>query len=221
MLRIKVCGITRESDAQFAAQLGADALGFIFYEKSPRYISPQQAAKIAAKIPETISRVAVCVKPEIEEIEAIRQKFQFDVLQVHGELSTAYLQKLRDYTVLPAISVGADFSPQQMARYRPFAQAVLFDTKKAGHYGGTGRPFNWHLLKNLPPAWRLVLAGGLNSQNIVSAVETVQPYAVDLNSGVENRPGIKDQNKLVKIFTLLEDKRGERNLPQSKNFPTS
>lgn len=221
MLRIKVCGITRTVDAEFAANLGADALGFIFYEKSPRFITPQQAAEIVAPLPERIVRVAVCVRPEIDQVRKIFQHFRFDVLQIHGELNIAYLQKLKAYTVLPAISVGPGFSHRNISEFMPNSGAVLFDTKKAGHFGGTGTVFDWTLIQNLSSKMRIVLAGGLNSKNVIRAIKAVQPYAVDLNSGVETAPGIKDHKELLKIFTILKDKRGERDLSQFKNFPFS
>ncbi len=205
----------------FAAQLGADALGFIFYEKSPRFIAPQKAAEIAADLPENITRVAVCVRPDLQTIEAIDRIFPFDVVQIHGELSPEYLNTLDRYTVLPAAQIGAGFSDEHLFALKTRSGAVLFDTKKKDRHGGTGEVFDWGLLGNINSDLRIVLAGGLNSDNVLQALEKVNPYAIDLNSGVESRPGIKDHNKLEFIFNLVKDKRSGRQFEQNKSFPFS
>ncbi|KAA3615994.1 MAG: phosphoribosylanthranilate isomerase [Calditrichaeota bacterium] len=215
-MKIKVCGITRTANALKAVRLGADALGFIFYPASPRYISPQNAAKISTEIPESVTRVAVCVKPNLAYIAELVDIFKFDVLQIHGDFSPSYLANFKNYTVIPALQVGTDFSMGAVENFISESAAVLLDTQKNGHYGGTGEAFDWNLTKARNDNIRLILAGGLNPNNIIAAVKTVKPFAVDLNSGVEISPGIKDHKKLEIIFDKLKEIRGEQQFDQKK-----
>ncbi|MCA9732609.1 MAG: phosphoribosylanthranilate isomerase [Deferribacteres bacterium] len=219
MLRIKVCGITRKSDAEKAVELGADALGFIFYPHSPRFIHPMDAWDIARKLPENITKVAVVVVPDPETVAFIKHDFNFDVLQIHGALTPEYLLCLRVYSIVPALQVGDDFSIDQIVKLKTSTGAFLLDTFKKGEYGGTGASFDWSQAYKAKQHARIILAGGLNPENINKAVETVKPYAVDLNSGVESSPGIKDHEKLQDIFHKLKEYRRDWQPDPPKAYP--
>lgn len=196
MVRVKVCGITNAADAKEAVRCGANALGFIFYKKSPRYISPIKAKKIVAGLPLFVIPVGVFVNEKPETIKKITRICGLCTIQLHGDESSAYCRKLiRYYQVIKAFRI----SDKLPALKNYPAHAFLFDTYRKESYGGSGKVFNWDLLANKKFSRPVILSGGLNPKNVRKAVARVKPFAVDVSSGVEVRPG-KKSVKLLKEF---------------------
>ena len=194
MVRVKICGITNRADALCAVENGADALGFIFYARSPRYIPPERAAEIVRGLPPFATPVGVFVNEARERIDAILKLAGLRAVQLHGdeppEACLGY-----SVPVIRAFRVGAGFDAAAL-RACP-ADAFLLDTAKAGLYGGTGEAFDWALAREAASCGRIILAGGLTADNVAEAIRAVRPYAVDCGSGVEAEPGRKDHNKLA------------------------
>ncbi|HEY3304997.1 MAG TPA: phosphoribosylanthranilate isomerase [Candidatus Binatia bacterium] len=191
MVKIKVCGITNIDDAIRAVELGADLLGFNFYPPSPRYIAPEKARAILAQVPPEIGKVALFVNEPAAKIRDVIGQQAFSGLQFHGDESATYcrgweLKVIKAFRVRDRESLGAiDGFP---------ADYYLVDSWAPG-YGGSGAPFPWSWLEGLRPD-RLILAGGLDAGNVAEAIRLVRPYGVDVCTGVEARPGIKDHEKL-------------------------
>jgi len=200
-LLVKICGIGTLDDARFAVEAGADALGFVFWYMSPRRLEPEQAAAIAAELPESALRVGVFVDAPREEIERISNLVGLDLLQLHGEEPPEALAGL-SRPALKAVRVGKQFTADEALRYSGTAQGIVVDTRLPGELllGGTGVPFDWSLVKDLAEQVPfLMLAGGLSPTNVATAVRSVRPDAVDVSSGVERMPGRKDPAR-VKAF---------------------
>jgi len=191
--RIKVCGITRLEDALKASGLGVDAVGFVFYEKSPRYIEPAKAAAIIRQLPPFVSAVGLFVNPSQDFIARVLQTVPLGVVQLHGDETPEFCASQRR-RVLKAIHVsGAD----DLKRAAAFNCPILLDAKaSAGIYGGTGGTFDWSLLKGFRHDYPVSLAGGLNVENVDSAMAVRQWFALDVSTGVEQSPGIKDAEKM-------------------------
>ena len=199
MVRVKICGITNLSDAEHALRYGADALGFVFAE-SPRRIAPQKAAKIIRKIGPRVAPVGVFVNEKPENVLKIAWECQLSTVQLHGDESLATIKDIRKAGALKVIKSFRIANAADLARIESFeADAYLFDTKADGRFGGTGKSFDWTLLKNAKFRRPVILSGGLKPGNIEEAVRAVCPYGVDVSSGVEKSPGKKDP-KLVKEF---------------------
>ncbi|MGE5172719.1 MAG: phosphoribosylanthranilate isomerase [Betaproteobacteria bacterium] len=198
MIKIKICGITNLEDALFAAECGADALGFNFYRKSPRYIAPEKAAEIMAQLPPFIVPVAIFVNEREEKIRNTQFTTGIKVIQFHGDERPEFCERFAT-RVIKAFQVKDKESLQQMAHYH--VSAFLLDSYRDGVHGGTGETFDWHLAVVAKTFGRVILAGGLTPDNVVEAVKLVQPYAVDAASGVEKDKGIKDHAKLKKFIT--------------------
>lgn len=203
--RIKICGITRQEDLRAAVALGADALGFVFYPKSPRYVTPEQAAALCTVLPPYVSAVALFVNPTVEEVRAVAGKAPLALIQFHGDETLEACAELAAAVSRPfvrAFRVRPDTSPEELLEYEriyraasPWFSGLLLDTW-VDAYGGAGKVFDWSLVpKELAP--RVVLSGGLNVQNATDAVVRVRPFAVDVSSGVEAQKGIKDARKLA------------------------
>ena len=189
--QIKVCGITSLEDARAALEAGADMLGFNFYAGSPRYVSPAEARRIVERLPDGVTCVGVFVnEPTPAEVERIAREAGLGAAQLHGDETPEYCQSLRDLTTIKALRVGADYEVESAAAYE--TDAILLDAYVAGERGGTGHTFDWALAtltrERVP---QLFLAGGLNPDNVATAVAAVHPYAVDVCSGVETTPGRK------------------------------
>ncbi len=200
--RLKICGITRAEDALLAASLGVHALGFIFYKKSPRYISPERASEIIAQIPPFVQTVGVFVNEAMEKIRNIASFCGLNLIQLHGNESPLFCEKL-SLACIKAFRIKDETSLKNMAAYKEKVRGFLVDTYKKDQPGGTGESFNWELaikakVYNVP----IILAGGLAPDNIKRAVEIVQPYALDVNSGIEKAPGIKDKDLMKKLFVV-------------------
>ena len=195
LTRVKICGITRAQDALQAVKQGADAIGLVFYPKSPRNVSAAQAAEIVSQIPAFVTVVGLFVDAEHAFIQEVISSVKLDLLQFHGdETPSACRQYSRPY--MKAIRVKNGTNLVQYAADYADARALLLDAFAEGVPGGTGLVFDWSLIpQNLPLP--IVLAGGLNAENVGVAIEQVRPYAVDVSGGVEASKGIKDAAKIA------------------------
>jgi len=198
MIKIKICGITNLDDALAAAGAGADALGFNFYKKSPRYIEPEKAAEIISQLPPLIMPVGVFVNEREEKIREIQALTCMQAVQLHGDESPEFCQRFGN-RVIKACQVKDKESLKHMAHYR--VGAFLLDSYHDSLRGGTGATFDWHLAVVAKTFGRVILAGGLTPENVAEAVKLVQPYGVDVAGGVEKEKGIKDHAKLKKFIT--------------------
>jgi len=193
-VRVKICGITRVEDALAAAAAGADAIGLVFYAKSPRAVDIEQAREILAALPPFVTSVGLFVDAERSELERILASVPLDLLQFHGDESVQQCEAFgRPYIKALRVKAGDDIAAQ-VARY-PSAQGILLDAYVEGVPGGTGEAFDWSLI---PQALSkpLILAGGLRPDNVAEAVSRVRPYAVDVSGGVEASKGVKDVEKV-------------------------
>lgn len=192
---MKICGITRVEDALCAVQHGADAIGLVFYAPSPRNVNVAQAIEIVNKIPAFVSVVGLFVNADKSYINTVLSTVRLDMLQFHGDESPADCAQF-GLSYLKAIRMKPDTNLLQYAQDYSQAKALLLDTYTEGVAGGTGQVFDWNLIPNnlTKP---LILAGGLNAQNVSQAIELVKPYAVDVSGGVEAAKGIKDAAKIA------------------------
>jgi phosphoribosylanthranilate isomerase len=204
MVRVKICGITNARDAKAACDLGAAALGFNFYEKSPRVIAPAAAWKIISKLPKNVEAVGVFVNWSAEAIIALGRAIHLDTVQLHGDEPPAVARECaKCFRVTKALAAGANFQLKKLRAY-PAVSAFLLDAAATGQYGGTGKRSDWAVARRAAKSHRIILAGGLTPENVAEAIRTVQPYAVDVASGVESRPGKKDPGKLRAFFAEVE-----------------
>ena len=200
-MEIKICGITNMEDAVMAFAYGADALGFIFYEKSPRYVSPETAMRIIRNLPDDISKVGVFVNHDINAVREIYEFCGLDMIQLHGDESPAYCREFSQSILIKAISPRNEEDLGIVKRYG--VKAVIIDARESGLYGGTGKKSNWELAAKLKEMHLLVLSGGLNAGNILEGIRTVSPQAVDVNSGVELSPGKKDPKQVQSMIETV------------------
>jgi phosphoribosylanthranilate isomerase len=198
MIKVKICGITNKEDALYAAGCGANALGFIFYEKSPRYIEPDNAKTIIAALPPFVTTVGVFVNKDFNDIRDITLLTGVTVVQLHGDESPSYCN-LVEGKLIKAIRVKNDSSIEGLKKYD--VDAFLLDSFDKNSFGGSGLTFDWKLAEKAKQYGKIILAGGLTPDNVEEAVKKVAPYGVDVNSGVEKKPGIKNKNK-VKEFII-------------------
>lgn len=193
-VRVKICGITRVEDALAAAAAGADAIGLVFYAKSPRAVDIEQARAILAALPPFVTSVGLFVDAERSELERILASVPLDLLQFHGDESVQQCEAFgRPYIKALRVKAGDDIAAQ-VARY-PSAQGILLDAYVEGVPGGTGEAFDWSLIPQMLSK-PLILAGGLRPDNVAEAVSRVRPYAVDVSGGVEASKGVKDVEKV-------------------------
>lgn len=199
MVKVKICGITNIDDAQAAVEAGADILGFVFYNKSPRCIRPDRAKEIIAQLPDEVEKVALFVNEEPAVIKNIlREIEEIDILQFHGDETPQFCNDFNKM-VIKAIRVRDEQSLKFLEHYK--VNFFMLDAFKDDTYGGTGLSFDWKLASeakkyNTP----IMLSGGLNPDNVKEAVEQVRPFAVDVSSGVEFSPGRKDPEKIKKFI---------------------
>ncbi|PTN12671.1 phosphoribosylanthranilate isomerase [Nitrosomonas aestuarii] len=194
-VRVKICGITRVEDVISAIKWGADAIGFVFWPKSARYVTPQQASKIAAKIPAFINTVGVYVDPDSDWVEETASAAKLSLLQFHGNEDPGFCEQF-SLSYIKAIRVKDDVDLLQYANQYHTAKGLLLDTYAKSMPGGTGQVFDWRLIPQYLPL-PVILSGGLNTENVATAVKQVRPWAVDVSSGVESAKGIKDEQKII------------------------
>ncbi len=206
-IKIKICGITKPEDAALAAKLEAWAVGFIFVKESPRYIEPQEVKSIISSLPQNIEKIGVFANSSLEEVIDVASESGITGIQLHGDESAEFCAGLSDsinILVIRAIRVRDFGDLEIIPAYKGIVSAILLDTYSESQLGGTGETFNWEIAKaaklyDIP----IILAGGLNPENIKEAFRQVQPYALDISSGVEKGKGIKDHNKLIDLFNVL------------------
>ena len=204
MIRVKICGITHMADAEKAIELGADALGFVF-AKSPRQITPQKASDITRKICPFVKTVGVFVNEEFSEIQKVMDFCGLDLIQLHGNETVSVCSKLAP-KVIKAFRVQSEASLLRIAEFKNHVRAILLDAYQEGLNGGTGKTFDWGLaVKAKASGIPMVLSGGLGPGNIEEALERVNPFAVDISSGIEKRPGIKDHERMRIFMGKIKD----------------
>jgi len=202
-MEIKICGITNLEDALHACESGADAVGFIFYRKSPRYIEPRTSRDIIKELPRHISRVGVFVNHNPSEVKDIFSLCGLSMIQLHGDESPEYCFQFPASTLIKAVSPKSESSLDTLERYP--VKAILVDSRIHGKYGGTGKECDWNLAIRVKTVHPLILAGGLTDANIRKAIKVVLPHAVDLNSGVEHSTGKKDPLKVKNIIQMIRE----------------
>jgi phosphoribosylanthranilate isomerase len=200
MVRVKICGITNVEDALLACELGADAIGMNFYSNSPRCISPFMASKIIGKLPPFVASVGVFVNWQAAPVTALAKALGLAAAQLHGDEPPQLITEIaKKVSVIKALHVGKGSVLPPFAKYRG-ATAFLLDAPHSGRYGGTGKTADWGAAHIAAKSHRILLAGGLTPENVAEAILAVRPYAVDVTSGVESKPGKKDSSKLRAFF---------------------
>jgi phosphoribosylanthranilate isomerase len=195
---VKICGVTRIEDALAAARLGAHAIGFVFYPRSPRNVAAEHAAKIINTLPPFLTSVGLFVNAETQFVERTLDIVPLDLLQFHGEETPEYCSRFRR-PYIKALRVRAGMDLLQYAIQFKGSRGLLLDAFVEGTHGGTGASFDWNLIPAGLPL-PVILSGGLNAGNVAGAIRRVRPYAVDVSSGVESAPGIKDMKKMSDFF---------------------
>lgn len=197
MTKVKICGITNSEDALYASDLGASFIGMIFYPDSPRFVTYETALKIVSSLPELVIPVGVFVNPTLEEVVSGIKETGIKAVQIHGTLNQDELKELKIIKIRAfGINDSFDFRSVSDNDY----DYLLLDNSIKGQYGGTGKTFNWTKIPSSINKDKLILAGGLNPENIGEAIKSVKPAVVDVSSGVESSPGIKDKSKLITFF---------------------
>lgn len=207
-VKTKICGITNLEDARAAVELGADALGFNFYRKSPRYIEPERARSLIAELPPLVAMVGIFVdERRPEQVVEIARATGMGIVQLHGSESPDYTRQISPLPVFKAFGMGPRFDLDRIAAYS--VQAVLLDTGGEVLQGGTGKTFDWDLALEAKRLGRVILAGGLKPKNVFEAICRVQPYGIDVCSGIEQEPGRKDYRKMEALFNEIHRARRE------------
>ncbi|PHS26562.1 MAG: phosphoribosylanthranilate isomerase [Methylophaga sp.] len=191
--RVKICGITRRQDAEFAVEMGVDALGLVFYAPSPRAVTIAQAQDIVVGLSPLVSIVALFVNADSEYVKACLAALPISILQFHGDESVEYCEQF-NHPYMKALRMREGIDLKAVAHQYKSASAILLDSYQPGVPGGTGQVFDWSLVDNINMP--VILAGGLDAENVVQAIKQVAPYAVDVSGGVELAKGIKDNNKV-------------------------
>jgi phosphoribosylanthranilate isomerase len=204
MVKVKFCGIKRDEDALDAARLGVHALGFIFLKESPRYISPQQAKEIILQLPPLVLRIGVFRNQTVSEIMEIASFCKLDAVQLHGEESPAECRKLKESLRLIKTLRVKDQKVLELIPEYKFVDAILLDTYQEEKAGGTGQTFNWEIAREARKfKVPIILSGGLTPDNIKQAIREVNPYAVDVSSGIEEKPGMKSHELMAKFIASV------------------
>jgi len=214
IIEVKICGITSLEDAETAMLAGADAIGFIFYPRSPRYVTPDRAREISRKLPARVCRVGVFVDHDAEGVRRIAEFCGLDFIQLHGNESPDYCRTFSPSVVIKAVSIQEE---EDLALLKDYpVRAILADAHDPVRRGGIGKTCDWNLARKAGENHRLILSGGLNPQNILSAIEAVRPLAVDIGSGVESQPGKKDPGKIKELMAAVRSFKDTRR-PSSGN----
>lgn len=195
---VKICGITRIADAEAAIALGADALGFIFWPKSPRYVDPEQARSIVAALPPFVTTVGVFVNQSARLMNGVAARVGLSAVQLHGDESVGMLDEI-DRPVVKALPLGEE-DPAATAAAWPARVRLLIDVHDREARGGTGRTVDWQRAAAVAACRPVLLAGGLKPDNVADAIRSVRPFGIDVSSGVESAPGIKDHARLSALF---------------------
>lgn len=201
-IKTKICGITNLDDAKAAVKLGADIIGFNFYKPSPRYIEPEKAKDIIGKLPAFVDTAGIFVNADAQEIRDFTDPGLLNWVQLHGDETPEFCAQFNQWNVrtIKAARIKSPEDIEQAMQYHTFA--LLFDAFDPNLYGGTGKTFDWKMIKDCPR--RIFLAGGLNPDNIVEALK-VEVYCLDVCSGIESAPGIKDHQKMEQLFRNIHD----------------
>jgi phosphoribosylanthranilate isomerase len=199
MTKIKICGITNIDDALLSVRLGADMIGFNFYENSPRYIEPSEAASIIQRLNGSVEKVGIFVNETVGRLREIVELARLDAVQLHGDESPVYVGELAGVKVIKAFRIDKDFNLTQLERFD--VDAVLVDAYSADEFGGTGKTCDWTTAKKIAEKFpNMFLSGGLSAENVAAAVKQVKPYAVDACSLLETEKGKKDASKLEEFI---------------------
>ena len=203
MTKVKICGITNLEDAELSVKFGADALGFNFYPVSPRYITPENAREIIEKLPESVLKVGVFVNESLDKIAEIAETAKLNALQLHGQETPEFAKELKAKTnleIIKAFRVSPTFKPEDVLQYE--VDAILLDAYNPKEHGGTGETFDWEIAKKVQEIFpKMYLAGGLNDLNVAHALVLLNPFGVDVCSGIESQKGNKDKIKLINFVT--------------------
>ena len=206
--RVKICGITNVEDARCAVEAGTDALGFVFFSGSKRFIEPEKAAEIISKVPSLVACVGVFVNAPMGEVDRIVKLTRISAVQFHGDESPEFV-RLCPYPSYKAFRVTDGFSFESIKTYP--SDTFLLEPYAEGEFGGTGNAMDWTIASRAREYGNLILAGGLSPDNIEDAITSVRPYAVDVNSGVECSPGKKDHDRIEELFQILDTMRKKFN----------
>lgn len=198
---VKVCGVCRAEDAQLAVTLGASAIGFVFWPASPRYCEPERAREIAARLPAHITTVGVFVDQPVRQLIEIADRIPLGALQLHGGEAIADFNGVRQ-PLIKAVAVTNSFEPAEVDRL-PAGVTVLLDAHDPVRRGGTGRTIDWTAAAQVAARRRTILSGGLHAGNVRDAIGQVHPHMIDVSSGVESAPGVKDRLKLQAFFAAV------------------
>lgn len=204
MVKVKICGITNEEDAVSAMEAGADALGFVFWDKSPRYIEPKAVWSIKKNLPPFITTVGVFVNMPLDKLKSVLFDTNVDCIQLHGDESPRFCEGVYEFAekkIIKAFRIRERLDISKLKNYK--VDSYLLDTYREGMPGGTGETFDWDLAVEAKEKRRIILSGGLTPENISKAIKLVRPYAVDVSSGVEAKPGKKDPEKIHKFMVQV------------------
>ncbi len=200
-MKVKICGITRREDAAIAVRAGADALGFVFVRSSKRWIDPEKASAIIRSLPSHVTPVGVFVNATRDEIHAVVRTTGIRLLQLHGDETPEEASGL-GLPVWKAFRVKPKFDTALLAAFH--TDGFLLDTYVEGSYGGTGKTFNWEVALAAKKYGQIILSGGIAPDNVAAAIRVVTPYAIDVSSGVESSPGVKDAGKIARLFDAMD-----------------
>lgn len=204
MVKVKICGITSWTDARLSVDAGADALGFNFYKSSPRYIAPDDARRIVGRLPRRVQAVGIFVNAPPAAVLRIARNVDVEILQLHGEESPGAVRALAEfYPVIKAFRVRRGFRLARLGRYRA-AAAFLLDGFEPNRRGGTGKTFDWRIVRQAKRYGPIILAGGLAPTNVAQAIRQAAPFAIDVCGGVESKPGKKDPARLQELMREVE-----------------
>lgn len=220
MTKVKICGITNLEDALVSAKFGADALGFNFYAKSPRYISPEKAREITEQLSANVLKVGVFVNESLEKIAYIAQTAKLDALQLHGEETPEFARELKAKTnleIIKAFRVSPEFKPENVLQYE--VDAILLDAYNPQEHGGTGKTFDWEIAKKVQEIFpKMYLAGGLSVDNVRKAIKNTDPYAVDSCSLLERKSGKKNEKKVIEFIQVVRNAKAITSTPEFKDI---
>ena len=202
MVRVKICGIRRTEDALLAAELGAWAVGFVFWPGSARFIDPYRARRISTALPPWVVPVGVFVNQPAEYVSAVASLVRLGVVQLHGSETPEMVERMPQ-RVIKSVAVTSDFDESSVDRI-PARAGVLLDAHDPERHGGTGTTVDWSRAAAAARRRRVLLAGGLRPENVRTAIDTVRPFGIDVSSGVESAPGVKDPDRLRALFAALD-----------------